>query len=149
MSKRWNAADEETKQFCKTVYDKELVKYYEEKKGYIEVYGKAAFDSQKSVYKKRSSEDDVSASTSSDSFKKPAAKRGSGASSSSQSNQLGYACVANWQMNPYANQMGNALIHGDAFYAASHHSNQLHNSLYPICNVHTNTGGNGYNEMQH
>lgn len=144
VSKRWNEADNETRQFCKTVYDSELAKYHNEVNEYIDLYGKAVFDSQKSVYKRRASEDDASDSASSESFKKPAANKESAASSgSSQPNRPSTSYAK------FPCQVSNVPIHGDAFSAASHYSNQVQNGLYQVCAINTNAGGSGCNVVQH
>jgi hypothetical protein len=145
LSKSWDEVDDETKLFCKTVYDRELVKYYKETKEYIELYGKAVFDSQKKVYKKRASqEDDAIASTKSDSSKKPASKKEKNDASSS-SSQWKQSCeyTAYLQMNPYSHP-SRKDFNGYNLGTASHHSIQLQNRLFSSIN----DGGNGWNMMQ-
>jgi hypothetical protein len=138
VAKSWDEADDETRNFCQTIYARELAKYYEDVKKYIELYGKAAHDSQKRTYKKRTSEDDTSPTKNSHSPKKRAAEKDnspkkdkSASSSASPLNQLGNAYIANFNINPYQNssQTGNSSnlhFYGDELSTSIHHSYQVY-----------------------
>ena len=57
ISKQWNLADNEVKNYCKKIAADELERYREKQEEYKRRYGSEAFDSRKRVYKKRANTD--------------------------------------------------------------------------------------------
>lgn len=54
VADRWDAIDDETREFLDTIYANELQQYEKDTKAYIEMYGKDVYEAQRTTYKKRS-----------------------------------------------------------------------------------------------
>lgn len=146
----WGRVDDETRNFLQTIYDRELAKYRNDMKEYVEMYGEGALDSQKMVYKKRRKVSTTNENNSADSSSKKStatsrdqstvsdttsqpSQGSTKSSSSSNAAALHNSYLASFQMNSYTSQVSNGSnipVQSNAMATSSSRPNQLQQDRY-------------------